>query len=164
MEPLVLDLAGVDASLSRLVGGKAAHLGELIRAGFPVPPGVCVTTEAYRQVAASAAIDFEAFDAAGPEDSKRLAGTARAALLAAPIPGAVARAVAEAYARLGHDVPVAVRSDGLTIEWSGGHYDFDAPVSRIVAVPGKRLFVAEVEKTGIPLDPAGANLWLFGVP
>ena len=61
-------------------------------------------------------------------------------------------------------VPVAVRSDGLTIEWPGGHYEFDAPVSRIVAVPGKRLFVAEVEKSGIPLDPAGANLWLFGVP
>ena len=61
-------------------------------------------------------------------------------------------------------VAVAVRSGGLTIEWPGGHYDFAAPVSRIVAVPGKRLFVAEVEKSGIPLDPAGANLWLFGVP
>ena len=31
-----------------LVGGKAAGLGQLIRNGFRVPPGVCVTTAAYR--------------------------------------------------------------------------------------------------------------------
>ncbi|HEX5645950.1 MAG TPA: PEP/pyruvate-binding domain-containing protein [Nitrospira sp.] len=32
-----------------LVGGKALGLARLMAAGFPVPPGVCVTTEAYRQ-------------------------------------------------------------------------------------------------------------------
>ncbi len=31
------------------VGGKAANLGELIRAGFDVPPGFVLTTEAYRR-------------------------------------------------------------------------------------------------------------------
>jgi hypothetical protein len=30
-----------------LAGGKGANLGELVRAGFSVPPGFCVTTEAY---------------------------------------------------------------------------------------------------------------------
>jgi rifampicin phosphotransferase len=30
-----------------LVGGKAVGLGRLMTAGFPVPPGICVTTEAY---------------------------------------------------------------------------------------------------------------------
>ncbi|MDR3585650.1 MAG: PEP/pyruvate-binding domain-containing protein [Desulfosporosinus sp.] len=29
-------------------GGKGANLGELIRAGLPVPPGFVVTTGAYR--------------------------------------------------------------------------------------------------------------------
>lgn len=29
------------------VGGKAAHLGELLRAGLPVPDGYCITTETY---------------------------------------------------------------------------------------------------------------------
>lgn len=29
-------------------GGKAANLGELIAGGFPVPPGFCITTAAYR--------------------------------------------------------------------------------------------------------------------
>jgi hypothetical protein len=42
--PLVLDLAAVDGTLLALVGGKAGNLGEMIRAGLPVPPGLCVTT------------------------------------------------------------------------------------------------------------------------
>ena len=28
-------------------GGKGANLGELVRHGFPVPPGVVLTTSAY---------------------------------------------------------------------------------------------------------------------
>jgi rifampicin phosphotransferase len=31
-----------------IVGGKAANLGEMVRAGLPVPPGFCVTAAAYR--------------------------------------------------------------------------------------------------------------------
>ncbi|MBI4640129.1 MAG: hypothetical protein HY731_05515, partial [Candidatus Tectomicrobia bacterium] len=30
-------------------GGKGSNLGSLLRAGFPVPPGFCVTTQAYRE-------------------------------------------------------------------------------------------------------------------
>lgn len=45
--PLVIPLNAVDASQIELVGGKGANLGELIRAGLPVPDGFCVTTEAY---------------------------------------------------------------------------------------------------------------------
>jgi phosphoenolpyruvate synthase/pyruvate phosphate dikinase len=50
-QELVLDLGCVGARLLPEVGGKAANLGELIRAGFPVPPGFCITTAAYQQVA-----------------------------------------------------------------------------------------------------------------
>ncbi|MFQ6013985.1 MAG: PEP/pyruvate-binding domain-containing protein, partial [Anaerolineae bacterium] len=32
-----------------VVGGKGANLGEMIRAGFPVPPGFCLTTAAYQE-------------------------------------------------------------------------------------------------------------------
>jgi len=32
-----------------LVGGKGANLGEMTKAGFPVPYGFCVTTEAYKK-------------------------------------------------------------------------------------------------------------------
>jgi phosphohistidine swiveling domain-containing protein len=43
--PLILPLEA--CSDRSLVGGKAVGLGKLIGAGFRVPPGVCVTTEAY---------------------------------------------------------------------------------------------------------------------
>ena len=45
--PLVLPLAAC-RQLS-LVGGKAAGLARLLAQGFPVPPGLCVTTESYDQ-------------------------------------------------------------------------------------------------------------------
>lgn len=36
-----------------VVGGKGANLGEMTRAGLPVPPGFCVTAEAYRSFIAA---------------------------------------------------------------------------------------------------------------
>jgi rifampicin phosphotransferase len=109
-QDLVRDLSTVGAGMLPVVGGKAANLGELIGAGLPAPPGFCVTTEAYKRVASSAAIPFDAFASAKTEGLARLAGEAREALLAAPIPEEVASAVRDAYARLGSEAPVAVRS------------------------------------------------------
>ena len=37
----VFPLSGLDRTLLPVVGGKAANLGELIHAGFSVPPGFC---------------------------------------------------------------------------------------------------------------------------
>ena len=49
----VIDLADVQAADSALVGGKAAGLGRMIRAGERVPAGFCITTAAYDIVRAS---------------------------------------------------------------------------------------------------------------
>ncbi|GAA0480049.1 phosphoenolpyruvate synthase [Actinoplanes capillaceus] len=109
----VLDFADIDAGMLPEVGGKAANLGKLARAGLPVPPGVCVTTDAYRQAADAApglAGIIEELTATAPGDLPRLtelAGRAREALLAAPLPAEVAAAVAAGYR--GMDA-VAVRS------------------------------------------------------
>ena len=46
--PLCLALS--EAGDVALVGGKAASLGEMLRAGLPVPGGFVVTTAAYRAV------------------------------------------------------------------------------------------------------------------
>ncbi len=43
--PLLLPLAS--CTQPSLVGGKALGLARLLTGGFPVPPGFCVTTEAY---------------------------------------------------------------------------------------------------------------------
>ena len=103
--PLVLPLEAIDPTdpdtLGR-VGGKAANLGALVRAGFAVPAGVCLTTAAYRRAVGSAldALLAEGTDAAG------LAEKARAAVLAVPIPDEVADAVRATCP----EGPVAVRS------------------------------------------------------
>src|SRR6476620_8326652 len=99
----VVDLAQLSADDLAAVGGKAANLGELIRAGFDVPPGFCITTEAYRLAVRGTTVE------AGTGTD---AAAARAAVLGAPFPESVAAAVRDAYARLesGTDGPVAVRS------------------------------------------------------
>jgi pyruvate,water dikinase len=53
MQPYVLPFPEIDATQTALVGGKGANLREMTRAGFPVPPGFCVTTAAYREFVAT---------------------------------------------------------------------------------------------------------------
>src|SRR5215213_10226688 len=104
----------IDRAMLSIAGGKAANLGELTRAGLPVPPGFCVTTTAYELVAAGTGLDPILDDLAKtrPDDTARLAelaATARATLLAARVPAIVAEAITEAYRVLGDgtSVPVA---------------------------------------------------------
>ncbi|MEV0613272.1 PEP/pyruvate-binding domain-containing protein [Nonomuraea sp. NPDC050404] len=94
-----LDFTEIDAGMLAEVGGKGANLGELTRAGLPVPPGWVLTTEAYRQVAQGLETEGDG-----------LAERARRHLLEAPVPDAVHEVIVKSYAALGHDVPVAVRS------------------------------------------------------
>src|SRR5712692_7192633 len=114
---MVLPFAAIDRSSVAVAGGKAANLGELTQAGFPVPPGFCVTTEAYALVAEGAGLEpmLAELAAARADDTMHLAAgaaAARARLLAAPMPERVAEAIRKAYGELEHDepVPVAVRS------------------------------------------------------
>ncbi|GAA0602661.1 phosphoenolpyruvate synthase [Kutzneria viridogrisea] len=100
MMTLTVDFTEIDGSMLASVGGKAANLGVLSRAGLPVPQGFCVTTAAYRQVAETAGVRALV-------DRPHLA---REALLGAEVPEHIAEAVLARYAELGADVPVAVRS------------------------------------------------------
>ncbi|MEU4509444.1 PEP/pyruvate-binding domain-containing protein [Nonomuraea wenchangensis] len=96
---LVLPLDDPAADLA-LAGGKGASLARLARAGLPVPGGFHVTTAAYRAFVAGFR---DAIDPRDPEGA--------AALFARhEIPEQVAAAIREAYAGLGDDVAVAVRS------------------------------------------------------
>ena len=42
-----LNFQEIDKSSLPLVGGKGANLGEMTKAGFPVPIGFCVSTQAF---------------------------------------------------------------------------------------------------------------------
>jgi rifampicin phosphotransferase len=114
---IVLPFGAIDRAALPVAGGKAANLGELTRAGLPVPTGFCVTTAAYDLVAGDADLDstLAALAETRPDDMARLAeltNEARASLLEAHIPDALAEAITTAYRTLGNgtSVPVAVRS------------------------------------------------------
>ncbi|TDN93244.1 PEP/pyruvate-binding domain-containing protein [Microbacterium sp. BK668] len=111
---LVLDLSQLTSDDLPAVGGKAANLGELLRAGFDVPPGFCVTTAAYRRAVLGTPVEM------GAETDPALA---RAAVLGASFPEDAAEAVRAAYARLEpRDGPVAVRSSATAEDLPGASF------------------------------------------
>ncbi|MEV0995823.1 PEP/pyruvate-binding domain-containing protein [Nonomuraea sp. NPDC050202] len=85
------------------VGGKGASLARMAGAGLPVPGGFHVTTEAYRAFVAG--FHDEILRAAA-EDPARIPPL----FAAHDMPGELAGEIRRAYAELGDDVPVAVRS------------------------------------------------------
>ena len=113
----VTGLDRLDPSDIAAVGGKAANLAELVRAGFRVPDGFCVGTGCYALAAAAAGLDA-VLD--GPDEG--LAARARAALLAIPVPDRVAERVRTAYRGLGPDVAVAVRSSATAEDLPGASF------------------------------------------
>jgi len=104
-QPLVLPLPQLGRDDLGVAGGKGANLGELVRAGLPVPGGFVVTTAAYDRFVAHSGLDQTIARALQTGDG----ATIRAAFTAAPIPPEVEAEVLVAYERLGHG-PVAVRS------------------------------------------------------
>jgi rifampicin phosphotransferase len=84
------------------VGGKAAHLGELLAVGLPVPSGFIVTTEACQRFIESdprIADWLRTLERCGPRDPAALRAAAEAVrhqLEAIPMPGDVADAITSA--------------------------------------------------------------------
>ncbi len=102
-----------------LVGGKGANLGELTRAGILVPPGFCVTAEAYRNFVHSNGLQEEVeriIRATDVNDLVQLDENTRRVrdlFRVAPIPDDIKGEILAAYRELGGDgapVLVAVRS------------------------------------------------------
>jgi pyruvate,water dikinase len=108
-----------------LVGGKNASLGEMYQAlatvGVRVPPGFAITAEAYRAFLHETRVDqklqviLQDLNTQDLANLRQRGRQARQALMAAPLPGAIADAIVEAYDRLSADshedaIDVAVRS------------------------------------------------------
>ncbi|MCW0212969.1 MAG: PEP-utilizing enzyme [Pseudonocardia sp.] len=142
----VLDLDSPGARHPHLVGGKAANLAELRAAGFDVPAGFCIATDAYRRLAVVAGLA----EVLGRADDAGRAAAARKALLQAPIPADVEAAVAEAYAGLGDRVPVAVRSSA-TAE--------DLPSASFAGQQDTYLNVVGIEAVVDAVRRCWASLW-----
>ncbi|MFN4046071.1 MAG: pyruvate, water dikinase, partial [Acidilobaceae archaeon] len=104
------------------MGGKAAGLAGMIKAGIPVPPGFIVTAEAYREfIFETGLADYidsvlrETVTSGKPSEYEAASKLIRSKFAETPIPLRIAREIREAYAKLEDlvgvkNVPVAVRS------------------------------------------------------
>jgi pyruvate,water dikinase len=104
----VLGFAEIDASQVAVAGGKGASLGELSRIeGVRVPPGFCVTTDAFRRIVSDAAPVEDALDRLARLDAddgdaiRTLGAEIRGIIEGIAIPGDLAAAITGALARLG---------------------------------------------------------------
>ena len=66
--PLVVDFKGIDKHDTPLVGGKGANLGEMTKAGFPVPGGFAITINAYDMFLKENDIAKKIYDILGTTD------------------------------------------------------------------------------------------------
>ena len=117
MGSYVLDLPEIDQTQVAIVGGKAAHLGELSRIeGVRVPAGYCVTTDAFRRIMDDApSIDdqLDRLSRLHPDDREAIRSSSaeiRRTLEAIVIPDDLAAAITGALSRLGAQAAYAVRS------------------------------------------------------
>jgi pyruvate,water dikinase len=107
-----------------LIGGKCAGLASLVAAGATVPPGFAVTTRAYLETLAARRLECEIrtrIEAVTETDvgaQARIACEIQDLIRSEAIPGRITDAIRLGYeqlcARVGQDLPVAVRSSGTS--------------------------------------------------
>ncbi len=128
--PWIVPLSAANAAgphAINLVGGKGANLSRLAQAGFPVPPGFLLTTQAYQDFVQANHLEEQIvsltpgpgnFDRRSPNDGRgddgkdeQASQQIRALFSAGTIPPDLAEEIRVAYAGLGQSPqPVAVRS------------------------------------------------------
>lgn len=116
-----------------LVGGKNASLGELMRAGIPVPPGFALTTYAYQRFIEEAGIEgdirrtLEGMDPQEPASIERASLQIRSLIEEASISIEVEDDIGDSYRRLSRmcqvpALPVAVRSSATAEDLSDASF------------------------------------------
>ena len=114
-EKLIASIADVCKDDVALVGGKGANLGELTRAGIPVPPGFVVTVHAYSRLLDVTELREQSewllkdLDVNDRSSLKLAAAEVRRLITAAEMPKDVASQIGTAYRQMDMGL-VAVRS------------------------------------------------------
>lgn len=118
----------VDRDHISLVGGKGANLGEMTKAGFPVPPGFVVTAPAYfhfldhSHLRAKIKQLLSGLNVHDMRELTRVSVQIRKLLNQSPIPRDLAIAIMKSYLKLGNNTPVAVRSSATAEDLPGASF------------------------------------------
>lgn len=117
--PLVADFKEIDKKDIPLVGGKGANLGEMTKAGFPVPPGFAVTVHAYdiflqgNELIKKINDLLKSVDVGDPTQLNSVSGRIQKMILSGKVSDEIARSVISSYKKLSGMLKkalVAVRS------------------------------------------------------
>ncbi len=125
MSKNVIPLAELTKNDVAHAGGKGANLGEMVRAGLPVPSGFVVTAEAFIASLEAAGAREKLRKLMAGVDANDAAGVARTAdelrhiILDVPIPPALEEEITQAYRRIGAHEAVAVRSSATSEDTAG---------------------------------------------
>ena len=143
-----------------LVGGKGANLGELTRAGLPVPPGFIVTAQAYFDFLKETNLDLEItkilknLDVENGKELHKKALEIQKTILAETLPASLAKEISAAYQKLytsaSSNIFVAVRSSA-TAE--------DLPTASFAGAQRTFLNVAGAEDVILAVKKAWASLF-----
>ncbi len=152
-----------------LVGGKGANLGEMARAGFPIPPGFIVTSDAYFYFLKVTGLDkriYPLLDELDVEDTAKLQETAaqiQRMIVAAEVPGEIEKDIVKAYEELSKkatshikpkDIWVAVRSSATAEDLPEA--SFAGQQATFLYVRGAKSVVEHVKKCWASLFTARA--------
>ena len=133
--PLVMWFEELKKEDVPIVGGKCANLGEMLRAGIPVPPGFAVTAYAYKRFIEETKIAEKIYDILDetikdPKDPKQYEEASRkirALIESTPIPEYLKKEIVENYRKLckktgSKEVFVAVRSSATAEDLPGASF------------------------------------------
>jgi pyruvate,water dikinase len=105
MVQFVVDISEVNKE-SKNVGGKGANLGEMVRAGLPIPPGFIVTTDSYDKFIKDNNLEQkigQILSKTDPRDPKGLKDASKeieSLIIGSEIPESIERAIKDAYEEL----------------------------------------------------------------
>jgi rifampicin phosphotransferase len=128
MEQLIMFFSDINKSYLPYVGGKGANLGEMTAAGFPIPPGFCVTTSAYRSfIQTSHEMNnlLASLDRVNPDDLAQVqnAGSRiREHMESLAMPEDIRASILEAWQTIGANKAYAVRSSATAEDLPGASF------------------------------------------
>ena len=114
--PLVVDFKKVNKDDILLVGGKGSNLGEMTKAGFPVPPGFVVTSESYWKFLEENHLRnkisdlLKGLDVHRSDELTRISHQIKDMIVHGSIPEDISEKIIKSYLELGNKTLVAVRS------------------------------------------------------
>lgn len=145
------------------VGGKGANLGEMTQANFSVPPGFCVTTEAYRLFTAQSpafeksVLELERLSFEQQDKIRERGAQIRKQLRALSLPEKVAEEIRMVWKKIGSEKAFAVRSSATAEDLPTA--SFAGQQDTFLNVRGEKALIEAIQQCFVSLFTERAILY-----